>query len=69
LPVSSTARSKRRWMVPFLAVQLRMNPKSVPEPVVAEPAAGRPAGWAVVGFEGVARPRAMRRWLLPVPES
>jgi len=56
-------------MVPFLAVQLRMNPKSVPELVVAEPAAGRPAGWAVVGFEGVARPRAMKRWLLPVPES
>jgi hypothetical protein len=30
-----------------------MNPKSVPGLVVAEPAAGRAAGWAVVGFEGV----------------
>src|SRR5215211_4243371 len=40
-------------MVPVLAVQLRMKPKSVPELVAARLAAGRLAGWAVVGLEGV----------------
>src|SRR5215207_6031967 len=40
-------------MVPPLAYQLRMKPKSLPELVAAEPAAGRLASGAVVGFEGV----------------
>src|SRR5829696_5020796 len=34
-------------MVPVLAVQLRMKPKSLPGLVVAGPAAGRPVGWVV----------------------
>src|SRR5215207_3113949 len=39
-------------MVPVLAVQLRMNPKSLPRVAVVGLGAGRLAGWAGVGFGG-----------------
>ena len=38
--------------MPALAVQLRMNPKSLPWVAVVGLGAGRLAGWAGVGFGG-----------------